>query len=408
MIWDLIVIGGGASGFFGAIRAGELNPELKILILEQNKCLQKVRISGGGRCNLTHNQLDVSKLLSAYPRGNPELKAAFQVFGVRQTIEWFEKRGLKIKAEPDGRIFPITDDSNSVIQVLEKQVDRLKIRVNEGFKVTNILKKEDSSFEIETLKGAFYAKKVLISIGGGPMLKHWDCLRDLNLSCISPVPSLFTFNFPNEPLTSLMGLSVIKAMVSLPDLKMSFEGPLLITHWGISGPAVLKLSAFAAVPLASKGYNTPVVINWLPDFSPLQLQANLAEARKVHSSKTINNLNLWGLPKRLWEFLILKSGIDPDLKLASLGKKQAEVWLSNLQKDSYLLRGKTTYKEEFVTAGGIDLQEINLKTFEVKKVPNLFLAGEALNMDGITGGFNFQAAWASGFVAGTSIAQTKE
>lgn len=405
MHWDLIVIGGGAAGFFGAIRAAELNPNLKILILEQHKCLQKVRISGGGRCNVTHNQPDNNKLIEAYPRGNPELREAFKRFNITDTIAWFEKRGLKLKAEPDGRMFPVTDCSESVIKVFQNEVRRLGIKVLEGYKVASITSTE-IGFEITTPKAVFHSFKTLVTIGGGPNSKHWDLLTTLGLASAPPIPSLFTFNLPDDPVRELMGLSVPQAKVTLPKLKSSFEGPLLITHWGISGPAVLKLSAFAALPLSVHGYHTSVEVNWLTTVSAQELQQWLAVCRNTKSAKTLANLNEFDFPKRLWEYFLQKSGIDPSLKLASLGKKSAQNLLDTLHRDTYTLRGKTTYKEEFVTAGGILTEEIDLKTFESKKIHGLYLAGEALNVDGITGGFNFQAAWATGYCAGTHIAQS--
>ncbi len=405
MHWDLIVIGGGAAGFFGAIRAAEVNPKLKVLIIEQNKCLQKVKISGGGRCNVTNNQPDKAKLIEAYPRGNPELKQAFDSFSAKDTVTWFNKRGLKLKAEPDGRMFPITDTSDSVINVFYSEVRKLGIKVLEGYKVTEI-KPTDIGFEIVTGKAIFHSFKTLVTIGGGPLAKHWDILTSLGLKSSNPVPSLFTFNLPDDSIKELPGLSVPNAMVSLPQLHCSFQGPLLITHWGLSGPAVLKLSAFAAVPLSIHGYHTKVEVNWLPKLTKQDLLNWLADCRNNKAAKTMANLNDFEFPKRLWDYFLLKAGIDPAIKIASLGKNAAQNLIITLIKDTYTLRGKTTYKEEFVTAGGILTDEIDLLSFECKKFPGLYLAGEALNVDGITGGFNFQAAWSSGFCAGTHIGRS--
>ncbi len=409
----MAVLGGGAAGFFGAIACAEANPAQPIILLEKTgKLLAKVRISGGGRCNVTHACDSAAQLVAHYPRGSKELKAAFQQFGVADTIAWFEKRGVALKTEADGRMFPTTDSSETIARTLEEAAHQAGVRIVTNVGVEEIQPQPDGNFLL-TLSGAGSAAlgghlrvaKVLVATGGNPKSANYDWLRALGHHIAEPVPSLFTFNIPQSPLSELMGVSVPHARIVLAGEKLHYEGPLLITHWGVSGPAVLKLSAWGARRLHKLGYVGTALISWAPAHTDETLRPWLQQFRQDNGKKIVASNPLFGLPQRLWRNLTGQAGIAPETRWSDLPAKAHNRLLELLLRTPLAVRGKTTYKEEFVTCGGIILDEVDLKTMQSRHVPGLHFAGEVLDIDGITGGFNFQAAWTTGFLAGRAMAQ---
>lgn len=403
----LIVIGGGAAGFFCAINAARMNTGLQVTILEKtSKLLSKVKVSGGGRCNVTHAKFDIIEMSKCYPRGQNFVKRTFHQFFTTDTIQWFEKRGVKIKAEKDGRMFPDTDSSQTIIDCLMKEANlyRVEIRMNAEVKELAV---DNLKFAIQVANNPLLiADFVVLATGGYPKATMFDWLKNLGHSFSEPVPSLFTFNLPKHPITALMGVSVEKARVKIAGTKLMEEGPVLITHWGLSGPAILRLSAWGARELSVKSYEFKVHINWMPEYNEQGLKEVFIQARSIQSTKKINNYNLGNLPNRLWQFLLEASGVKDDMRFADLPAKIENVLIKNLVDYVVEVKGKTTFKEEFVTSGGVNLSEVDANTMMSKKHPNLFFAGEVLDVDGITGGFNFQHAWTSGWVAANTIAQT--
>ena len=406
------VLGGGAAGFFGAIASAEANPNLQVILLEKTgKLLAKVRVSGGGRCNVTHACESAAQLVAHYPRGSKQLKAAFQEFGVAETIAWFAKRGVALKTEADGRMFPITDSSETIAHALENAARQAGVRIFLNTSVEAIQPLLEGGFQLK-LSGSGAAQagnilrpsRLLVATGGNPKSANYDWLRALGHRIAEPVPSLFTFNVPNSPLSELMGVSVPQARVVLAGEKLQYEGPLLITHWGVSGPAVLKLSAWGARRLSELDYVGTALINWIPTFTEETLRPWLQQFRQDNGKKTVAANPQFGLPQRLWRNLIEQAGIAPETRWSDLPAKAQNRLLELLLRTPLAVRGKTTYKEEFVTCGGIDLAEIDLKTMQSRRVPDLYFAGEVLDIDGITGGFNFQAAWTTGFLAGQAMA----
>ena len=406
------VLGGGAAGFFGAIASAEANPNLQVILLEKTgKLLAKVRVSGGGRCNVTHACESAAQLVAHYPRGSKQLKAAFQEFGVAETIAWFAKRGVALKTEADGRMFPITDSSETIAHALENAARQAGVRIFLNTSVEAIQPLLEGGFQLK-LSGSGAAQagntlrpsRLLVATGGNPKSANYDWLRVLGHRIAEPVPSLFTFNVPNSPLSELMGVSVPQARVVLAGEKMQYEGPLLITHWGVSGPAVLKLSAWGARRLSELDYVGTALINWIPTFTEETLRPWLQQFRQDNGKKTVTANPQFGLPQRLWRNLTEQAGIAPETRWSDLPAKAQNRLLELLLRTPLAVRGKTTYKEEFVTCGGIDLAEIDLKTMQSRRVPDLYFAGEVLDIDGITGGFNFQAAWTTGFLAGQAMA----
>jgi predicted Rossmann fold flavoprotein len=407
----LIVVGGGAAGFFCAINAASKNPELEVAILEKSgKLLSKVKISGGGRCNVTHACFSIAEMIKKYPRGESFLKKSFRHFFTPDTIEWFQKRNVALKTETDGRMFPESNTSETIIDCLLGEANKNNIQILMNRDVATI----SFSEEPLTLPGFIIALKngeilesdfVCIACGGFPKALQYDWLKNLGHSFENPVPSLFTFNVPKHPISTLMGISVEDVQVKINGTKLAQIGPLLITHWGFSGPAVLKLSAFAALELANRNYDFSISINWLKDFNENTLLEKMKSIRFEMASKKIINNNPFRLPQRLWEYQLNHCGINPDIRWADLPAKQQNLLAKQLCSDQFQIKGKTTFKEEFVTAGGIKLNEVNANTMESKFIPNLFFAGEILNVDGITGGFNFQHAWTSGWIAGNEIAK---
>jgi predicted Rossmann fold flavoprotein len=405
---NLAVIGGGAAGFFCAVNAARINPDLKVIIIEKNnKVLSKVKVSGGARCNVTHACFDIVELSKRYPRGEKFLKKAFHWFNAKDTVEWFEQRGVGLKTEPDGRMFPQTNTSQTIIDCLLREAHRYNVEILISTDVKEI-KKIGNRFELvfqNTLTQSIMANYVGIACGGFPKIEQFSWLTQFGHTIENPVPSLFTFNIPNNKINELMGVSVDKATIKIVGSKLQSNGPMLITHWGLSGPAVLKLSAFAARDLANKNYSFEVLVNWLPSFNEQTFKEELMRMRNGFASQKIYTKNSFGLPNRLWEFLLKTSLIEDELRWADLPVKKQNDLVRNITVQSFLVKGKTTFKEEFVTCGGIKLAEVDVNTMQSKIVDDLFFAGEILDIDGITGGFNFQNAWTTGWIAAKAIAQ---
>ena len=398
-----VVIGGGAAGFFGAIRCAEQNHTAKVILLERTKqVLAKVRISGGGRCNVTHACFDTGMLVKNYPRGQQELRGPFSRFSPKETIAWFEERGVGLKIEEDGRMFPITDNSETIINCLLKETKRLGIDLQFNKKVESIERVENGfKVIIREEKTPLFCQSILLTTGSGG--DGHAIASSLGHTIIPPVPSLFTFNIPDSPLEFLAGVSVADVKIALPEFQLEQRGPLLITHWGFSGPAVLKLSAWGARKLHQVSYETDVKVNWLPHLSLDHLLKQIMEWRTTHSKKQVSTESPFDLPRNLWKALVGLPNMTPEQKWGQLSNKQATEIGSKLHEDNYKIHGKTTYKQEFVTCGGVSLSEIKFRTMESLLCPGLFLAGEILDIDGVTGGFNFQAAWTTSWIAGTSM-----
>jgi predicted Rossmann fold flavoprotein len=401
----LIVIGGGAAGFFCAINAARLNPMLKVTILEKsNKLLSKVSVSGGGRCNVTHACFDILEMSKKYPRGGNFVKKTFHQFFTTDTISWFEERGVRLKTESDGRMFPVTDSSQTIINCLLKEAQQYGVKILMKTEVKAIIK-EDDQFNLELSSSEkFTSDYVCIASGGYPKTSMFEWLVRLGHTIEEPVPSLFTFNLSGHPITKLMGVSVPNATVKISGTKLIQSGPLLITHWGLSGPAILKLSAWGARELASRHYDFGILVNLLSEFNEQQLADKFQSLRFEIAAQKIINKNPFGLPQRLWEFILDSSDIKSELRWADLPVKEQNKLIKNLWAFEFNVKGKTTFKEEFVTAGGIKLNEIDHNTMMSKIIPNIYFAGEIMDVDGVTGGFNFQHAWTSGFIAAKNIA----
>jgi predicted Rossmann fold flavoprotein len=404
----LVVIGGGAAGFFCAVNAARQHPALEVIILEKsNKVLSKVKVSGGGRCNVTHACFSIPDMVRKYPRGANFLKKAFHQFFTTDTIEWFRERGVALKTEDDGRMFPVTDSSQSVIDCLLREVNKYRVEVRMSSEVQRLRHTADG-FIIE-LSGdrTLTADYVCIACGGYPKSSMFGWLKQLGHTIEEPVPSLFTFNMPGNNITQLMGVSVPDAHVRITGSKLSTQGPLLITHWGMSGPAVLRLSAWGARELSVGNYQFNIQVNWLPAYNENSFRDELQRLRFELAAQKISNRNPFSLPQRLWDYLLEQAGVGSDIRWADLPAAAQNKLVKVLCAQEFAVRGKTTFKEEFVTAGGIKLAEVDAQTMQSKLVPNLFFAGEILDVDGITGGFNFQHAWTSGFIAASAIAGEK-
>lgn len=406
----LVVIGGGAAGFFCAVNAARLNPGLKVVIIEKtNKILSKVKVSGGGRCNITHACFDITEMSKKYPRGSNFVKKAFHQFFTTDTIKWFEDRGGKLKTEEDGRIFPVTDSSQTIIDCLLKEVNNYSVEIMMNAEVKSVVYK-DSYFELMLSGFASERHRLLtsdylcIACGGYPKSSMFEWIKELGHSVESPLPSLFTFNIPGHPITKLMGITVENVRVKIVSSKLEQTGPLLITHWGLSGPAILKLSAWGAKELSAMNYEFKILINWLPVFNEQQLAERFQSLRFELALQKILNKNPFGLPQRLWEYLLDRSGVSNEKRWADIPAREQNKFIRNLCACEFDVKGKTTFKEEFVTAGGLKLNEIDHNSMMSKKVPNLFFAGEIMDVDGVTGGFNFQHAWTSGYIAAKNIA----
>jgi predicted Rossmann fold flavoprotein len=402
---QIIVVGGGAAGFFGAIAAAENNPDAKVILLEKNRTvLNKVRISGGGRCNVTHACFDNKQLAKFYPRGSAFLRPLFNQFNAQNTVQWFEKQKVTLKKESDGRMFPITDNSETIAQCLEQKARQLGVEVRTSFGVKSIKISEQKVIGIELLTGEILqTDSLLITTGGNPNLEGYQWLADTGHQIIPPVPSLFTFNVPNSPFLDLAGVSVPHATVKIAGKKLLQDGALLVTHWGFSAPAVLKLSAWGARDLAELHYDFNIVINWIPTTSENTIRETITQIKKTNPKKLIQSNQQFEIPSRLWKRFCELAEIDENLRWIDISGKHINKLIENLINSSHKVKGKTTFKEEFVTCGGIDLNEINPETMESKIIKNLFFAGEVLDIDAVTGGFNFQAAWTTGFVAGRNL-----
>jgi len=398
----VMIIGGGDAGFFTAINAKEMNPELDITILEKGKeVLQKVKISGGGRCNVTHACFEPKELVQFYPRGEKELLGPFHQFMTGDTFEWFENNGIPLKIEKDNRVFPESNSSQTIIDCFLNKTKRLGISVLKNHGVTTI-QKQANSWLVITKEKQFVCDALVMAAGSSK--KVWELSKALRHSIISPVPSLFTFNIKDTRIKDLLGISVPNASVQLEDTNLEASGPLLITHWGMSGPAILKLSAFGARVLSEKNYEYQVQVNWLsrPTHKIVNVLLNL---KKKHSKKqVIVRSPFEEIPKRLWERFVLATTIKTSFNWADVSHEQIDVLANQLTKSIFTAKGKSTFKEEFVTAGGVDLKEINFKNFESKLQNNLFFVGEVLNIDAVTGGFNFQNAWTGGWLCAKALA----
>lgn len=398
--FDLIIVGGGAAGFFTAINIVEKNPNLKVAILERGtEVLQKVRISGGGRCNVTHACFEPNELIKFYPRGEKELRGPFHQFCSGDTIEWFSNHGVELKIEDDGRMFPISNSSQTIIDCFLKATHKLGISVLTNQSVQSIFKRENV-WKIETQNEQYICEKLILATGSNP--KIWEMLHTFGHAIINPVPSLFTFNIKDSRIAALPGVAATVS-VKVKDTKLTSSGPLLITHWGMSGPAILKLSAWGARILHDKNYQFTVFINWLNDVDTDDAEKILKDLKQENAKKTVTKKSPFEFPNRLWESLVLASDIETETKWADLSKMQLQNLAQQLTNASFQVNGKSTFKEEFVTAGGIDLKEINFKTMESKLHKNLYFAGEIVNIDALTGGFNFQNAWTSGFIVASAI-----
>lgn len=399
------IIGGGAAGFFAAISAKQHNPTAHVQILEKTShFLAKVKISGGGRCNVCHAEFNNRKLAEHYPRGEKFLKKAFEQFDTTSTMEWFEQRLVALKTYSDGCVFPLSNTSQSIIDCFLREAKKLDIELLLHHSIDTIEKQEGGGFVLRSKDKTISTDRVIVTTGGQPKLSGLHWLESLGHQVIPPVPSLFTFNMPEEPIKEFMGLVVEKATVRIEGQKLVGKGPLLITHWGMSGPAILQLSAWGARSLAEVNYQFNILVNWLDETKESELRVSLENTRKVHGGKMISNHCPFPIPARLWNFLLSKNEIILSSRWIETNPKQINKLVNTLLNDRYQVQGKTTFKEEFVTAGGIDLSEIHVQSMESKLLPGLFFAGEIMDIDGITGGFNFQAAWTTGFIAGKNAA----
>ena len=410
----LTVIGGGAAGFFCAVNAARLNPELKVVLLEKTtKLLSKVKVSGGGRCNVTHKCDTVSQLIGNYPRGASFLKKAFHQFAVADTITWFEERGVTLKVEKDGRMFPTTDNSETIMRALLDDAAKYGVEIMLNTEVLEVLKNntDDSNSKLAPFTILLNKDRkisshfICMATGGMQKPEAWSWIQKLGHQLDPTVPSLFTFNIKGSKLPELMGLSTESAVVKIIGTKHKLEGPILITHWGLSGPVVLKLSAWGALDLAAMNYDFKIAVNWAPEWNEQTVLEQLRYIRFEKASLKVYNHNPFEFPQRLWEFLLQTAGIKAEIRWADLPAKEQNALAKIITGQEFQVLGKTTFKEEFVTAGGINLEGVNANTMESKTTQGLYFAGEVLNIDGVTGGFNFQNAWTTGWIAASSISK---
>ena len=419
----LIVIGGGAAGIFCAVNAARKHPGLQVTVLEKTgKLLSKVKVSGGGRCNVTHACFDIGDMAKRYPRGGQFVRKAFYRWFTTDTIDWFRERGVELKTEEDGRMFPVTDSSQTIIDCLMKEVNRYGVEIrmhaevkgvygaagrggSDGAGEPGLAGGKGSGFRVELADGrSLGADYVCVACGGYPKSGMFDWIRQLGHSIEEPVPSLFTFNMKGDPITQLMGVSVPEVQVKIAGSRLVEKGPLLITHWGFSGPVILRLSAWGSRELAAGGYRFGIQVNWIPAYSEQQARERLQELRQETGGRQVGSGNPFGLPQRLWDYWLAQAAIAGDVRWADLPAREMNKLVALLCAGAFTIEGKTTFKEEFVTAGGVKLSEVEPSTGQSRKVPSLFFAGEILDVDGITGGFNFQHAWTSGWIAADTIA----
>lgn len=397
------IIGGGAAGFFSAIAVKENHPDAHVVIFERSQhLLAKVKISGGGRCNVTHACESVEELCKAYPRGGKILKKVFHAFNNKDTVAWFESRGVPLVIQDDKCIFPVSQDSQSIINCFFQETNRLGIEIQRGTAIKGIKQSDDSLelvFEKEDLLSGIF-DKVIVTTGGSPKRSGLQWLSELGHKIEEPVPSLFTFNMPDEPITRLMGVVVENTLVNIQGTKLRSSGPLLITHWGMSGPAIINLSSYGARILNELDYNFKVQVNWVNELNNEIVAEQLKSIISEHANKLLLNYRPYSLPARLWEYLLEKSKLPENKTWDELGKKGLNKLMSVLTNDEYAVKGQTTFREEFVTCGGVSLESVDLNTMQSKVCKNLYFAGEILDIDAITGGYNFQSAWTTGFIAG--------
>lgn len=405
----LVVIGGGAAGFFAAVNTARLSTHWSVTLLEKSReVLSKVRISGGGRCNVTHHCFDPEIMSKAYPRGSRELRWAFERFQAEDTVKWFTERGVKLKTEEDGRMFPVTDDSATIINCLKREAETQGVEVLTKTKAEAVNIRGNSKYEVTVKhKNPIECDAVLVASGGSNRESTYEWLHDLGHATVKPVPSLFTLNFRNKIFEDLSGISVPEASVEIPGTSFEHTGPVLITHWGLSGPAVLKTSAWAARYLYEQEYHFIVKVNWTYPADLNNVRKELKELRASNARKMITNQHRYEIPNRLWDRFLELSDIDPSRRWAEISNRQVHELAEQLANGKYEIQGKTTYKKEFVTSGGIPLQEVDFGSMESKIHPGLYFAGEVLNIDGITGGYNFQSAWTTGWIAARAISDSE-
>lgn len=403
----LVVAGGGAAGFFCAVNAARINPALEVILLEKSqKFLSKVKISGGGRCNVTHSCFHIPELVTRYPRGKNFLKKTLHWFSPADTVNWFQERGVEIKTEPDGRMFPVTDSSQTIIDCLLNEASKYKVALEPAVGLESFFKEEGKFVLSLSDKRKMACDFLCIACGGFPKMSQFEWLIRNGHTVETPIPSLFSFNVNDRALQQLSGISVSDAQIKIKSEKLSASGPLLITHWGLSGPAILKLSAFGARALAGLNYDFEIVVNWLhgTGYNEQRLRDEWLDLKSANASKPVHK-NPFGLPVRLWQYFLDRCGIAHEKRWADINSAEQQKLINLLTAHRHKVEGKTTFKEEFVTAGGIRLNEIDPNTMESKKIPHLFFAGEIMDVDGITGGYNFQHAWTSGWIAAKAIGE---
>ena len=398
------IIGGGAAGFFSALSVKQHHPEYEVTIFEKSaKTLAKVKISGGGRCNVTNATFENKELAKFYPRGGSHLRKAFEQFNAKSTMDWFAERNVPLEILSDNCVFPKSNESQSIIDCFlkEAKVKDVNIKIQTGINQIEIL--GDGTFLLKSNDEVFTVDKVIVTTGGHPKRVSLEWLERLGHSIIDPLPSLFTFNMPKNPICEFMGNVVEETTVKIEGTKLTAKGPLLVTHWGMSGPAILKLSAWGARILADKNYQFSILVNWLDERKEDDLRSEMNKIIEQHGGKMIGNLNPFPMTSRLWNFLLTKTEISAERRWNEVGKKGINKLINTLLNDRYEVSGKTTFKEEFVTAGGISLDDVDFSTMQSKVVPGIYFAGEVLDIDGVTGGFSFQAAWTTGWIAGKNV-----
>ena len=403
---EIAIIGGGAAGFMAAITAQKTDPASKVTIFERaQKVLAKVEITGGGRCNVTNSFATITDMKQAYPRGDKLMKRLMKTFSYEDTYKWFEKHGVPLVTQEDECVFPKAQDAHAVIDCLVHQTRELGITVCCKHRLTDICQKEDGSFEL-MFENASHRNfhRVIVTTGGSPHARALDYLARLGHKIEQPVPSLFTFNITDRSFCNLMGTVADPVVTAIPGTKMRAEGALLVTHWGMSGPAVLKLSSYAARWLAEHDYKSPLAVNWTGRRTRQEVEEELLQLQTINPRKQLGTLHPLGLPSRLWLYILNKLGLNTAKPWGEIGRKTLNRLVETLVNDQYTIEGKGSFREEFVTCGGVSLQSVNVKTLESKVCPGLFFAGEVLDIDAITGGFNLQAAWTTGVVAGLSAA----